>query len=106
LVEWATSCSILACVGEGLIVDPAAEPERMLAAVAGATLKAILLAHAHPEPLQALGQVRQASGAPLGLHPSDVSAFGLQADVDLHEGDVLTLGGHELQVVHTPAKRL
>jgi hypothetical protein len=48
LGQWATNCYILTCGGESLIVDPAAEPERILAAVAGTTVKAVLLTHAHP----------------------------------------------------------
>ena len=35
LGQWATNCYILTCGQESLIVDPAAEPERILAAVAG-----------------------------------------------------------------------
>ncbi len=102
LGQWATNCYILACGQESLIVDPAAEPERILAAVAGATVKAILLTHAHPDHLLALDQVRQATGAPVGLHPVDAAAFGVQDDFDLNDGDVLTMGGHEIRVVHTP----
>ena len=56
LGQWAPNCHILACNRESLIVHPAAEPERILAAVAGARAKAILLTHAHPDHLQALGQ--------------------------------------------------
>ncbi len=102
LGEWATNYYLLTCGRESLIVDPAAEPERILAAVAGATVKAILLTHAHPDHLLALDQVRQATGAPVGLHPADAAAFGVQDDFDLNDGDVLTLGGHAIRVVHPP----
>ena len=84
------------------LIHNAAEPERILAAVAGVTVKAVLLTHAHPDRLQALDQVRQTTGAPVGVHPADTAAFGVHGDFDLTDGDVLTLGGHELQVVHTP----
>lgn len=39
-------------------------------------------------------------------HPADAAACGLQADVDLHGGDVLILGVPELQAVRTSATRL
>ena len=84
------------------LIHNAAEPERILAAVAGVTVKAVLLTHAHHDRLQALDQVRQTTGAPVGVHPADTAAFGVHGDFDLTDGDVLTLGGHELQVVHTP----
>ena len=102
LGEWSTNCYVLTGGQESLIVDPAAEAERILAAVAGTTVKAILLTHAHPDHLQALDQVRQATGAPLGLHPADAAEFGVQSDFDLTDGAVLRLGDEELRVVHTP----
>jgi glyoxylase-like metal-dependent hydrolase (beta-lactamase superfamily II) len=102
LGEWSTNCYVLTGGQESLIVDPAAEAERILAAVADTTVKAILLTHAHPDHLQALAQVRQATGAPLGLHPADAAEFGVQSDFDLTDGAVLSLGDKELRVVHTP----
>jgi len=102
LGEWSTNCYVLTCGGESLIVDPAAEAERILAAVAGTTVQAILLTHAHPDHLQALAAVRQATGAPLGLHPADAAAFGVPGDFDLADGAVLSLGDSALRVIHTP----
>jgi hydroxyacylglutathione hydrolase len=102
LGEWSTNCYVLTWGQESLIVDPAAEAERILAAVAGTTVQAILLTHAHFDHLQALAAVRQATGAPLGLHPADAAEFGVQGDFDLADGAVLSLGDGELRVVHTP----
>ncbi len=102
LGEWSTNCYVLTCGGESLIVDPAAEAERILAAVVGTTVKAILLTHAHPDHLQALDAVRQATGAPLGLHPADAAEFGVPSDFNLADGAVLSLGDEELRVTHTP----
>jgi len=102
LGEWSTNCYVLTCGQESLIVDPAAEAESILAAVAGTTVKAILLTHAHLDHLQALDQVRQATGAPLGLHPADAAAFGVPGDFELADGAMLSLGDSELRVVHTP----
>jgi glyoxylase-like metal-dependent hydrolase (beta-lactamase superfamily II) len=100
--QWHTNCYVLISGGESIIVDPAAEPERILAAVEGTRVQAILLTHGHPDHVQALGAVRQASGAPLGLHAADAAEFGIVGDFDLRDGDVLTLGDGELTVVHTP----
>jgi len=102
LGQWDTNCYVLIGGGESIIVDPAAEPERILAAVEGTTVKAILLTHGHPDHVQALDAVRQATNAPLGLHPADAAEFGIIGDFDLHDGDILTLGDGELTVVHTP----
>ena len=102
LGEWSTNCYVLIGGGESIIVGPAAEPERILAAVEGTAVKAILLTHGHLDHVQALDAVLQASGAPLGLHPADEAEFGVVGDFDLNDGDVLMLGGGELTVAHTP----
>ena len=102
LGEWSTNCYVLISGGESIIVDPATEPERILAAVDGTAVKAILLTHGHPDHVQALDTVCQATGVPLGLHPADAAEFGIVGDLDLDDGDVLTLGSSELMVVHTP----
>ncbi|HID63027.1 MAG TPA: MBL fold metallo-hydrolase, partial [Anaerolineae bacterium] len=62
-----TNCYILICPtsGEGIIVDPAAEGERILRQVEGTTVKYILLTHAHPDHVGALAEVRETTGAPL-----------------------------------------
>ena len=102
LGEWNTNCYVLTAQGQSFVVDPAAEAESILAAVEGTAVQAILLTHAHPDHVQALGEVRHATGAPLGLHPADGAEFGIEGDFDLGDGDVLALGSSAVHVVHTP----
>ena len=102
LGQWDTNCYVLIGGEESIIVDPAAEPEHILAAVEGTAVKAILLTHGHLDHVQALEAVRQATDAPLGLHPADAAEFGIVGDFDLGDGDVVSLGDGELAVVHTP----
>ncbi len=99
-----TNCYILVCPigGESVIVDPAAEGERILREVEGTTVRYILLTHAHMDHVGALAEVREATGAPLGVHPADARRFGVDADFDLADGDVLEWGDCQLRVVHTP----
>ena len=102
LGEWETNCYVLADGGECIVVDPAAEAERILAAVEGVTVRAILLTHGHLDHVQALDEVRSAAGVPLGLHPADADEFGIEGDLDLDDGHALAVGGAEVRVVHTP----
>ena len=99
-----TNCYLLTCPisGESIIVDPAAEGDRILREVEGTTVKYILLTHAHMDHVGALAEVRETTGAPLGVHPGDARHFGVDADFDLADGDVLEWGDCQLRVVHTP----
>lgn len=102
LGEWNTNCYILVSGGQSVIIDPAAEPERILAAVEGTDLKFILLTHAHGDHVQALDEVLQATRAPLCLHPADAAKFNIDGGLDLNDGDLIVVGDSELTVVHTP----
>jgi len=102
LGEWNTNCYLLIAGGESIIVDPAAEAERILAGVGGTAVKTILLTHAHRDHVLALDKVRRATGAPLGIHPYDSSAFAVDGDFEIIDGDVVPLGKGQLIVAHTP----
>jgi hydroxyacylglutathione hydrolase len=99
-----TNCYVLICPTskESIIVDPAAEAERILREVEGTTVKYILLTHAHMDHVGALAEVRKTTGAPLGVHRADAQRFRVDADFDLGDGDVLEWGDCQLRVVHTP----
>ncbi|NOR83121.1 MAG: MBL fold metallo-hydrolase [Ardenticatenales bacterium] len=102
LGEWNTNCYLLVAGGESIIIDPAAEEERILAGVEGTAVKTILLTHAHRDHVLALDKVRRATGAPLGIHPSDSAAFEIVGDFEIIDGDVVPLGEGQLIVAHTP----
>ena len=116
-----TNCYIAGCeeTKEGVIIDPSAEPERIMAEVekSGLTIKYILLTHAHFDHMMANAGVVAATGAPLALHPLDLpllrnnggaAFFGVQVppspepDMELAEGDTITFGTHTLEVLFTP----
>ncbi|HET7585993.1 MAG TPA: MBL fold metallo-hydrolase [Gemmatimonadaceae bacterium] len=103
-----------------VLVDPGAEPERLLAALRedDATLEAIWLTHAHVDHVGAIAGVIRRSPVPVYLHPLDRplydravemgALFGLNIEpppvetVALAEGDVVHVGEAALSVMHTP----
>ena len=105
---------------DAAIVDPGEEADRFLAELSGRgwTLKAIWLTHAHIDHVLGVRAVKDATGAPISLHPLDrplydhvaeqAQWFGIEAeappppDIELAGGDTLTLGGASFQVRHTP----
>jgi glyoxylase-like metal-dependent hydrolase (beta-lactamase superfamily II) len=73
--QFAQNCYLLADrrTREAVIIDPGEEPAMFLAELdtRGWQLRAIWLTHAHVDHIIGVGAVRQATGAPIHLHPLD-----------------------------------
>ncbi|CAM2993318.1 MULTISPECIES: MBL fold metallo-hydrolase [Dermacoccus] len=91
---------------EVAVVDPAHDAAPILAAVAGRTVVGIWCTHAHNDHITAAGDVREATGAPVFLHPEDRVLWDMthdwQPDEALADGDELTVAGTSVRVIHTP----
>ena len=91
---------------ECLVVDAAHDTEAILDAVAGRTVTAIVCTHAHDDHINQVPSLRAATGAPVHLHPDDRVLWDLTVDdhpdVDLAEGQELSVGGVTVRVLHTP----
>lgn len=86
---------------QSLLIDPGAEPETLLALLAGSTPTAIIVTHAHDDHIGALDEMRVELDVPVYMHPAD-SPMGVSADIWLADGDTLPLGQHSLRLIHTP----
>ncbi len=84
------------------IVDPGAEAEKILAAIAGKTIAGILVTHSHPDHIGALDVVKRTTGAPVLAHPAEASAMSVRIDSPLSDGEIITVGDGELRAIHTP----
>jgi len=84
------------------VVDPGDDPHKILSLTGGAHVEMILLTHAHADHVGALAEVRATTGAPVFLHPAEKEAFGIDYDVALVDGAVLTIGNLRLTCIHTP----
>ncbi len=102
---WPVNTYVLLCplTRQSVIVDPGAEPEKILDMVADTTPVAILLTHTHPDHIGALEEIRTRLRLPLLAHPGphwdDVH---LEANRWLQHGDRVQVGQHTLRVYHTP----
>jgi glyoxylase-like metal-dependent hydrolase (beta-lactamase superfamily II) len=88
--------------GELLLVDAAAEPDRLLTEIAagGDRLVRIVTTHQHGDHWQALEPVAKASGAPVSAHPLDAGALPVPVEAPVEDGDVVRFGAVELSVIH------
>ena len=92
---------------ECIVIDAPHDVEKILGAVAGSTVKAIVCTHAHDDHVRFAPALRERVGAPIWLHPAeqpvwDLTHPGLSWDADLSDGQVFEVGGSQVQVLHTP----
>ena len=91
---------------ECVVVDAAHDGEPILAAVARRRVVAILLTHGHDDHIGAVGEVAAATGGPSYLHPADRvlwdMVYPVAPDGELADGEVFTVGGVDVHVLHTP----
>ncbi len=116
------NCFILGCeeTREGIVVDPGADAERVLAVVQklGLKIRYVINTHGHFDHMGGNRSVIEKTGAKLLIHESDVyflsraadsaASYGLKAENSpkpddlLQDGMVVNFGKHQLKVLHTP----
>lgn len=92
--------------GTLVLIDAAAEPERLLEALHSAPLAAVVTTHRHADHVGALVAVVTATGAATAAGGPDADALPVPTDTRLGDGDAVAVGGASLAVVrltgHTP----
>ena len=86
--------------GEGLLIDAAAEGDRLLELVGTGPITSIVTTHQHGDHWQALEQLAKATGATLIAHPLDAPELPLPMDRLVEHGDTITVGRITLEVIH------
>lgn len=92
---------------EVIVIDAAHDAKAIANVVGERKLTAIVCTHAHNDHVNAAPELAAATGAPIRLHPADRVVWDLThpdraPDADLADGEVLTIAGTALQVIHTP----
>ena len=110
--EMSNNCYLLRCAatGDQVLVDAAADPERLLALVGEGGLAAVVTTHQHWDHHRALAEVVSATGADVLVGEPDADAVTEQTGVEvtrrLADGDTVSVGGCSLEVIalagHTP----
>ncbi len=92
---------------ECVVIDAPHDVEGILAVVGDRLVKAIVCTHAHDDHVRVAPALREATRAPILLHPDDRPLWELTHkddlwDVDLVDGQQIVVGGTTLMVRHTP----
>ncbi len=117
-----TNCFIAVCpdTHEAIVVDPGGDAPRIIKMVENlkATVKYIVNTHGHFDHILANYEVKEITGAKLGIHPLEAASLGAvpaemalwltepyrpaQPDFFLNEGDKISIGNVTFHVLHTP----
>ncbi|MGW3243422.1 MBL fold metallo-hydrolase [Streptomyces sp. NPDC001070] len=92
---------------EAIVVDAAHDADAIAGALGGRRLVAIVSTHAHNDHIDAAPALAARTGAPILLHGDDLPLWKLThperaPDGELTDGQVITVAGTDLTVLHTP----
>ncbi len=97
---------------ECVVIDAPHSVDDILALVGGRAVKAIVCTHAHDDHVRVAPALREATRAPILLHPADRPLWELTHggdeegaelwDADLEDGQTIKVAGAGLKVLHTP----
>ncbi len=90
-----------------IVVDAAHDAQPIVEAVGGRDALMIVATHGHNDHINAAVDLAYALDAPVALHPADRPLWDAihpdhAPDVDLGDGDRFDIGGHRIDVAHTP----
>ncbi len=92
---------------ECAVIDAPHDVSAILDVVSGRRVAAVLATHAHDDHVRVAPALARATGAPVLLHPDDLVLWRLVhpqvgPDGELHDGQVLSVAGTAVHVLHTP----
>jgi glyoxylase-like metal-dependent hydrolase (beta-lactamase superfamily II) len=90
-----------------IVIDAPHDADAIAALVGGRTLLAIACTHAHDDHVRVAPELADRLHAPILLHPEDRPVWELThphraPDADLADGMTLSVGGADVEVLHTP----
>lgn len=100
---WENNVYVVACAAtrQAVVVDAAAEADRIVAAVADVTPVAILTTHGHADHIGAAAEVAEVLAIPFRLHEADAEIAGMEPDEPIEPG-AIPLGETSIEAIHTP----
>ena len=92
---------------ECVVIDAPHDLEAIAEAIGGRTLTAVLCTHAHDDHVRVAPALGERFAAPVLLHPDDLGVWTLTHPAmapsgSLGDGQVITVAGTDLHVLHTP----
>lgn len=100
--DFGNNAYLLRCTltGDGLLIDAAAEPDRLLGLIGDRPISSIVTTHRHMDHWLALEEVARATGAEIVAHPLDAPELPVRVTREVEHGDRVTVGAVDLEVIH------
>jgi glyoxylase-like metal-dependent hydrolase (beta-lactamase superfamily II) len=86
--------------GQALLIDAAAEPQRLMELIGDIPVEKIVTTHQHRDHWGALAEVKAATGAVTIAHPLDADGIPVPTEELVSDEGVVRFGGVELQAIH------
>lgn len=104
LGPYETNTYVLICrkTGTSVVVDAPGDTDRMLESLKGTRPELILITHNHMDHTGGLRELASALHVPVAAHPADAAGLPVSAHQTLQDGDIITVGALQLNVLHTP----
>lgn len=104
LAPFGTNAYIATCKAtrDSVVFDAPGEPDKLLGGLEGTNPRYILITHSHADHTLALADLASRLQVPVAAHPLDARAMPRSPDVLPSDGDTVSFGKVQLQVLHTP----
>lgn len=100
------NCYILGCNEnrEGMVIDPGGDALSIVKEITKAGLKIvrIVLTHGHFDHSDGAVELRDATKAPIYIHPADAETLRFNPDGCIEDGQMFNIGTYRISVLHTP----
>ena len=99
-----TNAYVLVCraTGDSVLVDTPAEADKIIERLKGTNPRYILITHSHMDHLGAFSELKSRLEVPVAAHPLDAKKLPSPPEMLLNDGDTVSFGNMELEVLHTP----
>jgi len=97
-----TNCYLLVSENEAILIDPGAEPEKILKELGSKKLNYIILTHYHWDHTLAIQKIKEKTGAKILIHKGEKNFIKFEVDQFLDGGEELRIGNEYLKILHTP----